>query len=64
MIIAITKIYDNTFYYINFTNSYSLSIIIGIINAPNDIVQGVLVGITLGLAGIGLYCGTKHVVRK
>ncbi|WP_128894667.1 hypothetical protein [Longirhabdus pacifica] len=32
--------------------------------SPADIGQGVLVGITLGLAASGLYSGTKHVARK
>ena len=32
--------------------------------APGDYAQGILFGIALGLSAVGLYSGTKNVVRK
>ncbi|WP_128896190.1 hypothetical protein [Longirhabdus pacifica] len=32
--------------------------------APSNLSEGILVGITLGLASSGLYSGTKNIVRK
>jgi L-cystine uptake protein TcyP (sodium:dicarboxylate symporter family) len=42
----------------------ALGIIIGIVYvAPDDILRGVLVGLSLGLAASGLYSGVKNTVE-
>lgn len=46
-----------------------LALVLGILSgvvylAPDNAAQGVLVGIALGLASVGLYSGTKNVTGK
>jgi len=41
--------------------SVILGVIIGLVYiSPNDIAQGVLVGVSLGLSAVGLYSGAKN----
>lgn len=40
-----------------------LGILLGIIYIPGDIAQGVIVGMAMGLTAVGLYSGTKNVVK-
>lgn len=44
--------------------SIALGLIIGIIFTGLDIKEGIITGLQLGLAAIGLYSGTKNVARK
>ncbi len=42
-----------------------LGIIIGILYVfPNDILRGVLVGLSMGLAASGLYSGSKNAIER
>lgn len=41
-----------------------LGVVVGVVYvAPNDILQGILVGLSLGLAAAGLYSGVKNTVE-
>jgi L-cystine uptake protein TcyP (sodium:dicarboxylate symporter family) len=41
-----------------------LGIVIGVIYiAPNDILQGILVGLAMGLSASGLYSGVKNTIE-
>ena len=45
--------------------SLTLGIAAGVfVLSPGDVVQGVLSGIAMGLSAVGLYSGTKNVVRR